>query len=67
MKYSHYSDFASEPVYPTRSKVIGEISVGAIPTGKALVVLWKIIAEDGAFPDNDYAELEVPLVEANLG
>jgi hypothetical protein len=65
LRYSYYCAFASEPVYPTRTILIGEISVGSIPSGKALAVLWKIISEDGAFPDVDYAELEVPLVEVN--
>jgi len=67
LKYSYYSGFASEPVYPTRTKLIGEISTGTIPLDKALVVLWKIVAEDGAFPDDDYAELEVSLVEVHQG
>jgi hypothetical protein len=62
--YSYYSGFTAEPVYPTRTKLIGEISLGSIPSDKSFVVLWKIIAQDGAFPENDFAELEVSLVEA---
>jgi len=67
LKYSYYTGFTSEPVYPTRTKLIGEITLGTIPLDKALVVLWKIVAEDGAFPDDDYAELDVPLVDVNQG
>ena len=67
LRYSYYCAFASVPVYPTRTILIGEISVGSIPSGKALAVLWKIISEDGAFPDVGYTKLEVPLVQANQG
>jgi len=62
--YSYYSGFTAEPVYPSRTKLIGEISLGDIPLDKTCVVLWKMIAEDGAFPEHDFAELEVSLVEA---
>jgi hypothetical protein len=64
LNYSYYSGFTAEPVYPTRTKLIGEISLGNIPSDKPCVVLWKMIAEDGAFPEHDFAELEVSLVEA---
>jgi len=63
LKYSYYCAFASVPVYPTRTILIGEISLASILLDKAPVFLWKITSEDGAFPEVDYAELEVPLIE----
>ena len=61
--YSYYKGFDTEPVYPTRSKQIGEISINTIPTGKPLKVRWQFISEDGAFPEGDhFAEVEATLV-----
>jgi hypothetical protein len=60
--YSYYRNSTIEPIYPTRHKLIGTITIGTIAAKQTVKILWSLVAEDGKFPpDTDFATLELKL------